>query len=303
MSARPLGARAGSPDGFALLMLALAGAAAVELLILRSFTRTAIHIPALQELSGPYRVISAIGRYDYFVAVVLLMGALPACALMLGRRCGLEGVVASVAVGLFSAAAFLSRQGAIGSEGIALVSTLSILTLASVLFVRNRRIGTVLLLYAAAFTLAALVPFARSQSTGSALWYSEILVVAAGLASPAALGVPLQRRIVVTVLAATGLSFAFILAGDASVRILMLWNQGVTGSLPPLAYAVAVGGLSGSLVGLFRQRRHLELLGLMLTVIAGIGLHSTYQTGLAVVGIAVLCCAVTTSADRQPALE
>jgi hypothetical protein len=64
------------------LAAGLAAAALTELLIMRTFTRTAVHIPAIESMAGPYEVISDAGRFAYFVTVVLLLAALPALALM-----------------------------------------------------------------------------------------------------------------------------------------------------------------------------------------------------------------------------
>ena len=50
---------AGIGGAFPALAAGLSLAAAVELLVLRSFTRTAIHIPALEWFAGPYRVITS----------------------------------------------------------------------------------------------------------------------------------------------------------------------------------------------------------------------------------------------------
>ena len=74
-----------------LLVGGLAVASAIELAILRTFTRTAIHIPALNSLQEPYAVVSRGGRYAYFVAIALMVPALA----MLGRECKWRGWRAS----------------------------------------------------------------------------------------------------------------------------------------------------------------------------------------------------------------
>src|SRR3972149_4196781 len=64
------------PSALQPVMVGLAVAAALELVILRTFTRTAIHIPALQSLSRPYELLSDLGQYTYYVAAVLVRSLL-----------------------------------------------------------------------------------------------------------------------------------------------------------------------------------------------------------------------------------
>ena len=55
----------------------LVGAALLELAILRIGTRTAVHIPGIENFTGPYQLFAATGRFMFFASVVLLALLLP----------------------------------------------------------------------------------------------------------------------------------------------------------------------------------------------------------------------------------
>ena len=70
-----------------------------------------------------------------------------------------------------------------------------------------------------------------------------------------------------------------------------MWNQGLTGTLPAVAYAAAGALLAATLAGLLQARRFTMAAGLLLVVVSGIGLHNTYQSGLGVIGLAAMMLA------------
>ena len=51
---------------------ALVTTAAAEFLLLRLFTRTAIHVPGIQELTTAYTLLTETGRLGYFAATILI---------------------------------------------------------------------------------------------------------------------------------------------------------------------------------------------------------------------------------------
>ena len=283
------------------VMVALAAAAATELLILRTFTRTAIHIPALEVMREPYEALAFVGRYAYFLSVALLVLALPTLAYGLARD-GRRGWPLAVAgIGVFGVAAGAAAAGLAGRLPLDLATLLAVVLL----------IGSV----SCRWNVAATLPFAMLgvafvtnggytvlQSAGQqgagpadAAW---LLTVGEYSGALFALGLPLvvSRRID-RVSAATGilvglLAFGmFIGGGAATSRFLLLWNEGLSGTLPATVYAAAAGALALTFVALLRSQQVVAAMGAVLLVAGGVGLHNTYQTGLVVAGLAALCLA------------
>lgn len=293
------GAATGGPvaeDRFATLAVALGVAAAIELVVLRSFTRTAIHIPALEQLAAPYRAITWFGRFDYYVAVILLAVALPASVVALGRRSPRAGMAAGVAIGLFAAAAAFARLGLAGDTLTGWLAIASVVAMALVFAARSPRRAVVLAIYAAAFALAGTSVFADTRHAGTQLWSAEVLAVAAGVLAPAAFRVGVTRGTVAAGILAGSFAFALLVGSGPTTRILLLWNEGMTGALPAAAYAAAAAALAATLLALARRGELLAATGLLLVVMGGVGLHNTYQTGLAVIGLAVLAVAAQPAA-------
>ncbi len=77
-------------------------------------------------------------------------------------------------------------------------------------------------------------------------------------------------------------------SGGSTSRILLLWNEGLSGTLPGTVYAVAAGTLTIAFVALLQGRHYLAAMAIVLLVAGGLGLHNTYQSGLVIAGLAVL---------------
>ena len=92
----------------------------------------------------------------------------------------------------------------------------------------------------------------------------------------------------------------FVGGGAATSRFLLLWNEGLSGTLPGTVYAVAAGALALTFVALLRSQQTMAAMGVALLIAGGVGLHNTYQTGLVVAGLAALCLA---RAARSTAIE
>ncbi len=73
--------------------------------------------------------------------------------------------------------------------------------------------------------------------------------------------------------------------------------------LPSVAYAGAAGCLAATLAALARARNGLAVAGLVLLVTGGIGLHSTYQSGLVITGMALLAMALPYAPERRKARD
>ncbi|MBA4181652.1 MAG: hypothetical protein C0506_13770 [Anaerolinea sp.] len=283
------------------LTVALAVAAAVELLILRTFTRTAIHIPAVEVMQGPYDVLAFLGRYAYFVSVALLMLALPALGLSLfaGVRHGQR--LAAIPVAVFVLVAGAAAFGLAGRLTLDLLTLFSVVTLAGLAVGRWRLAGLM------PFGMLALAFLASGgytvlQSTnrvgGADVNASWLLSVGELSGVLFALSLPLlARRNTDRVSSAAGLAAAvvafgmLVAGGGATSRILLLWNAGLSGTLPGIVYAVAAGSLAFTFVALVRARQTVPAMAVALLVAGGLGLHNTYQTGLVVAGLAALCLA------------
>ena len=285
-------------DRIAPLAVALAAAATTELLILRAFTRTAIHIPALEVMQEPFDVLSFFGRYAYFLAVALLMIALPALALNL-LAVGRSGPrIAAMPIAVFAIAAVAAAAGVSGPLALDLLSLFSIVCLAGLAAGRWRLAGLMPFgMLALAFVTGGgyTVLQTASQQGGTRLDASWLLSVGELSGALFALSLPLlARRHIDRVSFAAGAVvavFAYSLfagGGGATARILLLWNVGLSGVLPGTVYAVAAGALAMTFVALLRSRQVVAAMAVALLVAGGLGLHNTYQTGLVVAGLAAL---------------
>ena len=79
-------------------------AVAFELVILRTLTRVAIHVPGLGAIAGPYEMLADAGRFAYYVATVLAVvvaAALAVAAWQVGTAGGraMAAGMAAVATG------------------------------------------------------------------------------------------------------------------------------------------------------------------------------------------------------------
>ena len=284
------------------VIAALAVASVVELLVLRTFTRTAVHIPALSALQRPYEFISTFGRYSYFVAAVLLIVALPVASTALWRGGDLLARMTIIGVGLFGVVAVAARSEAVDIVLVDALTIGAVVLAASAAAARTTWRGRLVVgAFATAFALQgtnSLLQDAASRGLGSfetrwLLWAAEWLALLFAVGAPFGLAARPSRRALVAAAGVAILTFAVLLANGSTFKVLLLWNEGLAGTLPAAAYALAAGTLVATVLGLLRQHRSLAAAGVVLLITGGIGLHSTYQTGLVVVGLAVLCLAAT----------
>lgn len=269
-------------------------ASGAELLILRTFTRIAIHIPGLEAVAGPYRFLAETGRLAYYTAAVLVIASLAMLAVA-ARRAGGPGRLAPWAVAAIAFPAALIRGGPHLGEaaapntlmlaGVALAAILAWLALTG----RGR-------LVVAAIGLATVLSGWYTVAQGwdalgiktpaplSLVTIAEYGAVAGGLASPLLVQGPLPRRAAIIGVAVAALVFAVFAGNPATTRILLLWSHGLSGSLPSVAYAAAAGMLAAAIAGSIASGRPLTGLGLLLLLAGGIGLQNTYQTSLVAAG-------------------
>lgn len=260
--------------------------------MLRTFTRTAIHIPGIERSAGPYRVVSETGRLAYYLAVVVLVLFLIERIASEFKRADPRPRVA-IALTIFLAAAVAARAGLVGDAWLALAIAVALGLALPVVRVRlpGRRAWPLLTLGSA---LLVSVVHSLLQPARAGPWdVSWLLLGAEGLAVAGAiiapLAVPGGREAVALRFAVpvAALSSAALLAAGPTVRILLLWNVGVAGYFPSLAYAVAAGAVVYAIVAARARDRRISH-GLALLVLGGFALQSTYQTGLFLAGLATL---------------
>ncbi len=301
MSARTFGSSRGTAPEFHLVIAALAIASVIELAILRTFTRTAIHIPAIDLLKGPYRVLSLGGEYAYFVSVALVIPALAWLGWAM-LRSGTPGRLVGVyGLGIF---AFAGTVAAVGGSGLAVVGTATVIAVAMLcgafaLSTASLRSAVPIISLGVAFSLAGaytVIPALASDGLrlSQPAWFldgAEWAGLAFAISTPFIFGQRFERKAKVAGLIAFALVLLIFLGNGASSRFLLLWNVGLAGTLPGVFYAAAAGILVATTVALASAERWLAAAGIVLLVCGGIGLHSTYQSALVVIGLATICYA------------
>jgi hypothetical protein len=274
----------------------LVAASAVEFLVLRTFTRVAIHIPGIDALAGPYSFLAETGRFAYYAASVLAIAALAALGFAAWRSGGRLGRLAPLAIAAILVPAALLRAGP-GLGEAAPLNTIALagLGLAAALAAAASvpRAGVAIAAFGAATLLSGWYSVAQGWAALDAslpasiqlVRAAEYLAVGAALASPWLFGVARPRRAIVAGSAVGALVFTVFLGNPATTRILLLWSHGLTGSLPAVAYAAAAGALATTAVSLLAARRPLAAFGIVLLVLGGVGIQNTYQTALVAAGL------------------
>lgn len=289
----PLLATKQEPDLVTWLGGVLALVAVIELTVLRIGTRTVIHIPGIEAFETPYRGISTLGRTAYFVSVVLLLTILVAAIASLVSK---RAVGAAVAVAGVCLAGIAARAGLVGGEVVAALTVVCIAVL-SFRFVSHSagyaRFALAVLGVAPVVALSTLLIVdvfgAGTHFERAGLTVGEGLAVAAALVSPLLVLGSKARRSSWIAAGVVGLGVLVMIVGAGSTtKILMLWNFGLSGYFPGPLYAIAAAALGYTIATLLAEDRKGMAVGLILLVVGGIGLHSTYQTGLVVVGFALL---------------
>lgn len=283
-------------------------AAGTELVVLRLFTRTAIHIPGFSEVRPLYVTISEVGRLAYYVAVVLLIVTIGLLVRELVRRQGAAAVAGAsgllLFVGLAAAARLASADGpwlAIGT-----VASLALVTPWNLGGSRGRsRAARALLLggVLGASVLSEPTGLVAPGARAALAPVVELVAVTGAIATPLLLVRRARRSALVWGALAAVVVLAALAANPWTVKILLLWNLGLAGYLPSVCYAAAAGALTTSVVSLSSHGRTASAVGVVLLVAGGIGSHSTYQTGLVLAGLVLLGLGERTGAVRASARE
>ncbi|MEX2655582.1 MAG: hypothetical protein WD532_11210 [Acidimicrobiia bacterium] len=264
-----------------------------ELLLLRTATRTLIHIPGTDRFETVVRLLAEGGRVSYYVAALCLV-----IALLLVGRAGIRTpdrrrVAAGLASGTFLVVAAAGRLEVVAWTTVGWVSLATLVTAAVAGWrgLRSVPVGLFLVGSVAAGTSVLGQTISTPLAGGrieALIWVSEIFLVLAGVTAPLLLRYPPTRAALYAGVAAT-----LVVAGSASsssstMSILLLWNVGVPGWLPGLAYAIAVGALTATLWSAVARGEGVVVAGIILLVAGGVGTISTYQTGLVLMAVLTL---------------
>ena len=267
--------------------------AVIELVVLRTATRTLINIPGTERFDTPISVVAEIGRLAYYVAAVSLVAVMVMLAVGALRSRSPRRITQGAAVLAFLVVAGAGRREAVPWTAVGW-SGMAIMILVTVLGLRGARSVPVGLFMVASVAAGwSVVAQAGADGlTGSRVdilvWVAEASLVLAGLTAPLLLDRPPGTAGLIFG-ALTAVFVAGSLAGGAStISILVLWNVGVPGWMPGLAYALAAGALATTLWSAAARGEWPVFVGAMLLAAGGVGMISTYQTGLVIVGILVL---------------
>jgi hypothetical protein len=279
--------------------------AGLELVVLRIFTRTIIHIPGASGVSPVLEVTADIGRFTYYLSCVLLIVTIALLLVASATAASTRAMVGAAAIATFATAAIGARVGAVGHDtaGAAALAAAVVLGLVATRTL-ERRAQIPVVAFSGAFALAAFDELAGEGFTtaggGTELrLVAEVLAVVAAVTSPLLLRVRPDRRSIGIGLLAGVVVVAMLTANSWTITILMLWNFGLAGTLPWVLYGAAFGALSCTFVSLIRDGDRERAIALALLFAGGIGLHSTYQTGLVIAGLALLGSAARTWDSHQ----
>lgn len=276
-------------------------AVAVELVVLRTLTRIAIHVPGLGAVAGPYELLAGAGRFAYYAATVVALVAAAMLVSAAWRAGSVGGRLIAAGVVLLGFAAAALRAGPGLGEAAALntllLGSLVLIGLGAALLHRG---GPAVAIVSATTAVALSGTFSVSQ-----MWAAEGLgnggpsimldlaewsAIAFALALPWFLGgmASRDRRPVIAGAVTAVVVFALLIGNPSTTRFLLLWTHGLTGSLPAVAYAAAAGALAATVVALYQRQLPLAAGGLLLLVAGGIAMQNTYQSMLVGLGLACI---------------
>lgn len=275
------------------LPLVLAAAVLVEFVLLRTATRTLVHIPGLGSYETPIRAVAEVGRYSYYLAAVLLVATLCMLAHRSLRRRDARGWLSGGGTLLFLVLAGAGRLGLLSQETVGWASIAIIVIITATVW---RGLQTLPLgLFVVGTVMAGVAVLGQGSGGGLSgrqvdlfILAAEIALIVAGVTSPLLLrSAPRSGAIVAGGIVAVLVGGAMVGAGS-TLSVLMLWNLGVPGWLPGLGYALAAGALAITFTSALADRQGLAAAGVLLLVAGGIGLMSTYQTALVLAGILII---------------
>ncbi len=281
------------------LIVATAVVAAVELVLLRIVTRTFVHIPGVAVDGGPLAVLADAGRLAYYTSGVLVV-ALLAAVWFSQVRAGKS--LAAAAIALFVVASVGARIGWLDPASLPAAVVLAVVLLAggAIRGIRAPR-PTLIALTGAVVVYGMWAIGSQLTSAGvvlpegstALLLVGEVLVVIGFTTLPLSISLPRGTRrfdrATILVAGATGLAvFAGLQFAESTFKILLLWNLGLAGYLPALAYALAAAGAAtGIAIAVRAGQTHLAA-AIVLFLAGGFAFTSTYQSGLVIAALGIL---------------
>jgi hypothetical protein len=273
--------------------------ALAELLLVRTFYRVGIYLPKDGPFRGVYETLTGVGSFALNLSSVLVVVALALLAATAYRN-GHQS--AAFALGAFLVASVVVRLAGVRVLGTTARFTFALAVVAlTAPFLRSQ--GSALLrvlvgVVAACFLLSAyagvvadvgrLVGAPPTGVVGAQLLAEALVVVAAAVAFGAWIttdGFRLRPALVAAPLAAT--LFVIWHANGAATGILVLWTVGLRLYLPMWLYAIALWAFLAATLG-WLPRHPMRSGGLVLLLVAGMLLGSTYLESLGLVALALL---------------
>lgn len=275
-----------------LLAGALGVVALVELILLRSGTRTLVHIPGLGRYDVSIGVLNEVGRLAYYLSVVLLLVTFAYLAAWLWRLDKPLSRAAGLLVALSILVAVAGRTEIVSPTAVGWYSAGAIAAMAAIAWRGVRSIP--LVLFAGSWVVAAWSVLGQGVGGGmsvravdTSVVVAEALLILAGVTAPLLVSRKVPTSAVVAGLAAFLVVATGFSVGGSTLAILTLWNLGVPGWLSPLAFGLAFGGLVIAAWSALAAGERMTAASIGLLVAGGVGTISTYQTGLVLAALTV----------------
>lgn len=275
------------------LLVVLASSVLAELLLLRTATRTLIHIPGIGEFETPIRTVAEAGRFAYYLAVVSVTATLAILGFRRMRTRIPRHLIGGLATAAFLIVAAVGRLDGVSTPaaGWFTLAVLVVVTSTGWRGLSSTPVGFFVLGSVAA-GWSALGQTSGSGLTGGQVdvlvLTAESLLVLAGATAPLLLGRPPSKMALAAGVGAAVLVAAAFAGGASTFSILVLWNLGVPGWLPGIAFSIALGGVVTALWSAMADGDRVTAIGIVLMLGGGVGLISTYQTGLVLAALLLL---------------
>lgn len=264
-----------------------------ELVLLRTGTRTLVHIPGLGRYETPIRILAEVGRFAYYLAVVSLVAVLAILAYQGIRTRTLRRVTGGVGALVFLAVAGAGRVEILAAPVVGWTSLVLLIVVTAAVWrgLRTLPIGFFVLGWAAAgWTVLGQGAMGglSGRQVDILMLTAEISLLLSAVTAPLLLKGPPPRMAILVGLGVALVGVGAFASGASTLSILILWNLGVPGWLPGVAYALALGSIVTTLWSALATGQRLTAIGLLLLIAGGLGTISTYQTGLVLTGVLLL---------------
>ena len=275
---------------WALLPGLLVAAALMELLLLRTATRTLIHIPGLDRFETPIRVIAEVGRYAFYLAIVSLVVVLMIRTLHELTSGSPRRIVIGAALASFLGTAAAGRLGLFPLPLVGVVSLAALVLVVAGIGLGRHAVPVVFFILATVAAGTTVLELGlpgdlSGRQVDGLLLTAEIGLILSAVTAPLLLTDRPDKRAVWVGLGVSAITAGAFAADPSTISILVLWNLGVPGWLPGLTYVVAAGSLAATLWSSLVSGRRSTAAGLLLLAAGGIGMISTYQAGLVLAGL------------------